>query len=627
MCGFALAIGERPTGPVVAVRSDHRVDAALARRGPDTTSRHCEPGLTVVTTRLTHWEEGASAQPLLTDDGGLAVFNGELFNLTELQQVLGRPGASEIEVLLAGVRAEGPEFARRIDGQFAAVVRPAAGQPVFALRDRFGIAPLYLTRVAGRTVLASALEALEALADVDFEVDVAGIASILRDWAPVGGLSTYKGVRQVAPGHVVQLDHAGEPLVWRWADLRAAAVPDTGIGAAFDALTPPAEPLDSGALTDGDLAEFEALMRGSVKARMRSTSEIVCLISGGIDSTIISALARDEGARTGLALYLDGDELVRERQIQVADALGYDLIHHRLRPRAAVTLLEEYVHTRRVPLVRLGPVGMMSLAHRARSEGIRGVLSGEGADELFSGYDSYRILAARAGAFGDPKKLPWEEFGDPEFGADRGPRWARSYWRAVLGLSAEAGNRRSDIMKPVADLFRPLLREAFDDAADLPSVWGLEERRQSDVHDLLGSYLLTVQGDHAWSEEGVELRPPYLATPVARWALRRDPATFVSIRDGKLPVRALLQRLAVNRPALAELGFAKAAFRVDTSFILRDPDATADLRHLVAGCPDDLLDATATLERFDRAVAAGTCSESESMIFLLAASLGVLARS
>lgn len=625
MCGFALAIGERRSGAPATPRS--QVDAALARRGPDTTSRHLEPGLTVVTTRLTHWDEGAASQPLLTDDGGLAVFNGELFNLAELQQVLGRPGASEIEVLLYGVRAEGPEFARRIDGQFAAVVRAAANAPVYAMRDRFGIAPLYLTRTGGTTVLASALEALEALAEVDFTVDVEGVASILRDWAPTGGLSTYEGVRQVAPGHVVQLDHVGVPLVWRWADVRAAAVPDTGIGAAFDAVTPPDESLDDAALTEHDLAEFETLMRASVKARLRSTSEIVCLISGGIDSTIISALARDEGARTGLALYLEGDDLVRDRQIQVAKALDYDLIHHRLRPRAAVTLLEEYVRTRRVPLVRLGPVGMMSLAHRARSEGIRGVLSGEGADELFSGYDSYRILAGRAGAFGDPKKLPWEEFGDPEFGAERGPRWARSYWRAVIGLSANAGNRRSDIMKPVADLFRPALREAFEDAAELPAVWGLEERRQSDVHELLGSYLLTVQGDHAWSEEGVELRPPYLATPVARWALRRDPATFVDIRNGKLPVRALLQRLAVQRPALADLGFAKAAFRVDTSFILRDADATAELRHLVTGCPGDLLDAAATLARFDRAVAAGTCSESESMIFLLAAGLGILARS
>ena len=624
MCGFALAISERHAGAPVAPRS--QVDAALARRGPDTTSRHLEPGLAVVTTRLTHWEEGASAQPLLTDDGGLAVFNGELFNLAELQDLLGRPGASEIEVLLAGIRAEGPEFARRIDGQFAAVVRGAADAPLYALRDRFGIAPLYLTHREGATILASGLEALEALADVEFDIDVEGIASILRDWAPVGGLSTYEGVRQVAAGHVVQLDHVGEPLVWRWADLRAAAVPDTGIGAAFDAVTAPDEPLDTSPVTDDDLAELESLMRDSVKARMRSTSQVVCLISGGIDSTIISALARDEGARTGLALYLDGDELVRERQIQVADALGFDLIHHRLRPRAAVSLLEEYVRTRRVPLVRLGPVGMMSLAHRARSEGIRAVLSGEGADELFSGYDSYRILAGRAGAFGDPKKLPWEEFGDPEFGADRGPRWARSYWRAVIGLSSNAGNRRGDIMKPVADLFRPALREAFDDAAELPDVWGLEERRQSDVHELLGCYLLIVQGDHAWSEEGVELRPPYLATPVARWALRRDPAAFVDIANGKLPVRALLQRLAVSRPALGELGFAKAAFRVDTSFILRDAEATADLRTLVASCPDDLLDAAATLERFDRAVAAGTCSESESMIFLLAASLGVLAR-
>ncbi len=620
MCGFALAIGARIAGDVPGAPSPE-VDAALARRGPDSTSHHREPGLNVVTTRLTHWEEGASAQPLVTQDGGLAVFNGELFNLPQLQAAIGRPGASEIETLLYGFRLEGPEFARRIDGQFAAVVRPFADSPVLAVRDRFGICPLYLTQRGTTSVLASSLEALTALAGGEFTLDIAGVASILHDWAPTHGLTTYTGVGQVAPGMVVELRHGEPPVTRAWADARAAAV----TGAAADAVTPAGTPLDDSALTGADLDELAGLMRESVRARMRSTSQIVCLLSGGIDSTIIGALAREEGARTGLALYLDGDTMVHDRQVQVADALGYELIHHRLRPRAAVALLAEYVRTRRVPLVRLGPVGMMSLAHRARSEGIRGVLSGEGADELFSGYDSYRILAGRAGRFGDPRRLPWEQFGDPEFGADRGPRWARTYWRAVIGLSATAGNRRADIMKPVAELFRPRLREAFDRAAALPEDFGLEHRRQADLRDLLGSYLLTVQGDHAWMEEGVEIRPPYLATPVARWALRRDPATFVDIANGKLPVRALLQRLAADRPELADLGFAKAAFRVDASFILREQDASADLRHLVVACPDDLLDASAVTDRFDRAVSAGTCSESESMIFLLAASLGVLA--
>lgn len=607
------------------ISSVGRAQSALARRGPDTTSRHVEPGLAVVSTRLIHWEEGAAEQPLLTPEGGMAVFNGELFNLAELQEVLGIPGASEVEVLLAGVCAEGPEFARRIDGQFAAVLRTGAGAPVLALRDRFGVCPLYITRIDGSTYLASGLDALSEISGAGFTVDPGGIASILHDWAPTHGRTPLTGVRQVMPGQVVELRADDEPVLRAWADPRAAAVTGRELGAAHKAVTSPGTPLDTSPLSEADLAEFETLMRASVSARMRSISETVTLISGGIDSTIIAALAKDAGARTGLALHLEGDTEVRGRQRQVADALGYHLIQHELRPRAAVTLLEEYVRTRRVPLVRLGPIGMMSLAKRARAEGIRGVLSGEGADELFSGYDSYRILAARAGVFGDPGRLPWEAFGEPEFGGERGPRWAKAYWRTVIALAPGAGDRRADIMKPVAGLFRAELRAAFEDDAVTPAPPGLEGRRQVDLRDLLGSYLLTVQGDHAWMEEGVELRPPYLATAVAEYALRRDPASFVTIAQGKMPVRALLKRLARERPALAGLGFAKSAFRVDASFVLCDPEATAHLRRLVASCPDELVDAPATLDRFDRAVAAGTCSESESMVFLLAAGLGVLA--
>ena len=101
----------------------------------------------------------------------------------------------------------------------------------------------------------------------------------------------------------------------------------------------------------------------------------------------------------------------------------------------------------------------------------------------------------------------------------------------------------------------------------------LESRRLQDLDNLLGSYLLTVQGDHAWMEEGVELRPPYLAAPVAEWALDQDPRTLISIEAGKLPVRQLLERLSGRNPKLEALNFEKAAFRVDASFLLRDGDA------------------------------------------------------
>ncbi|WP_168582216.1 asparagine synthetase B family protein [Gephyromycinifex aptenodytis] len=617
MCGFAVLVHDRPH---LSPDPDPQVAVALARRGPDVTAQYTSDRLVAVSSRLTHWEEGASSQPYVDEDGGAAVFNGEIYNLQDLLDLIARPDASEIQAVYLAVRDHGLEALHLIDGQFAAVVALPDGRTI-AVRDRFGIAPLYYGRGASGWVFASNLDAWSALARTDTapsqpeqELDPAGLASILTEWAPVADLTPLRGVQQCQAGEFLVIEDGSlttRSLWWSPALLESAASSD-----AADARPP----------TPDELADLLGRLRASVRIRLRSTTPVTCLLSGGVDSTLLGALARDGGARGGLGLYLEGDEVVRDRQRQVAETVEMDLQQHQLDAVAAVTLLEEYVQTRKMPLVRLGPVGMMSLARFARSQGIRSVISGEGADELFGGYDSARIMAARAGALGPVSSLPWSDFGPPEFGAERGPRWARAYWRTIIALSAHTGARRSDVISPVADLISPQLWQQVERLRDsAPTPVTVQERRRHDLSGLLASYLLTVQGDHAWSEEGVELRPAYLATPVVEWALSRDPVSFVSVAEGKTPLRDLIRTLAQQRPGLTELGFAKAAFRVDASFLLQDERAGRRLRELASRAPQTYVQTEAVVDRIDTCLAARNCSEAESMLFLFTASLGVLA--
>nr|WP_276511227.1 asparagine synthase-related protein [Kineosphaera limosa] len=611
----------------------------MRRRGPDESAWWHSQQAIVASSRLIHWQEGAAHQPYTDDAGGFGVFNGELFNLPALQERLGLPGASEIEALVAGLRAEGDAFFAAVDGQFAAVLRTAAGEPFVAARDRFGIAPLYVAPVAGGVALASNLQSLLALAGGDWPLSTAGLRGVLTTWAPTDGQTAVEGVSQVPPGEVIVAKPDGSFEQHSWAAQAFATRPATAGQAAARA----------GAESESDegLAEqLQAALTESIRARMRSTTPVSCLISGGIDSTIIATIAARLGADRGIGLVLEGDEVVGARQRQVAAAAGLDLIQHTVTPAETVSVLRDYVATRRVPLVRLGPVGMTALARRARHEGIRAVLSGEGADELFAGYDSYRILAARAGLFGPVTELDWAAFGEPEFDAERGPRWARGYWRSLVRLASGTPTGRGDLLRPVAGLLAPSLTvsaaqsattpdcERIPDSAadadahtpDVPTIEAtLLDRRDDDLRDLLGAYLLTVQGDHAWMEESVELRPPYLSAGVAELALSHSPADFVAPGNGKQPVRRLLARLAQDNPALAQLDFAKAAFRVDVRFVLRDPSAFDALTALMARAPGDLVDVPAVLERAAHCRRAGTCSEAESMLFTFAASLGVLA--
>ncbi|MFN8185186.1 MAG: asparagine synthase-related protein [Candidatus Nanopelagicales bacterium] len=599
MCGFAGVVGS------ATVANLDGVATALRRRGPDETGVWQGDDLALVASRLTHWEEGASKQPYVGQLGAAAVLNGELYNLPALRLATGLPGASEIEVLVAGLRSEGPAFLNRVDGQFAALVRCSADGPVYAVRDRFGICPLYYCAYEDGVAVASDLEALMHTVGGKWDFSLPGLSAILENWAPTGSLSAYEGVRQVPPGGALTIvGNEVEEQHW-W-----SARPTQGY-------------------RSQDIADLEEALRHSVDIRLRSTGRVGCLLSGGIDSTVIAALAAEQGQHPAIGLYLDGEEVVQQRQQMVADAVGMDLVQLHLTPSEVLRVFVGYLNTRKVPLVRLGPIGMTALAQFARHQGFRAVLSGEGSDELFAGYDSYRILAARAGAFGPVDALDWSAFGVPEFGADRSPTWMRAYWRGTIGLADGHVTRRRDILTPLAGLFREPLRSAVwgaqaSAADDERSLAALEVRRGEDVANLLGSYLLTVQGDHAWMEEGVEIRPPFLAEAVAQWAFRNDPRDMISVETGKLPVRRLLARLASANPALARLDFAKAAFRVDASFLLRDDDAFGGLMELVSACPDDLLDTEGVYQRAASSRTSGRCSEAESMVYLLAASLGAL---
>lgn len=617
MCGFAVLVPDLP-----ALQSDPQVGDERSRRSPDVTFHHVADRLGVVVSRLARGEEGACSQPYVDADGGMAVLDGKIYNAKELTEVLDRPDVSELQAMYLALRDIGVDALQHVDGQFAVVVVFPDGR-VLVARDRFGVSPVYYGRIATGWVVASDLTAWLVMARTESDavapppnLDITGLAAILTEWAPINDLSPYVNVHQCQAGEFLAIENGqmasqepwvvAPPLRADWVVAGERCAPPSGV----------------------ELVDLLQRLRASVDIRLRSPTPVTCLLSGGVDSTLLGVLAQEGGARRGLGLYLDGDNTVRDRQQQVADTIGLPLDQHRLVASQAIELLEEYVRTRRVPLVRLGPVGMMALARYASTTGVRAVISGEGADELFGGYDSARILAARSGALGAISSLSWSEFGPPEFGAERGPRWARAYWRTIIALSNNTGARRSDVISPVADLFAPVLwGEVERLRASAPSPATVAERRQHDLRHLLASYLLTVQGDHAWSGEGVELRPAYLATPVAEWALSRDPASFVTVSEGKTPIRNLLRQLATDRPGLLELGFAKEAFRVDASFLLRDEQAGAKLRELIRHAPENFVRTDAIMERVDTCLTAQACSEAESMIFLFAASLGVFAMS
>lgn len=613
MCGIAASLFAEPASP--PARGGTRLREALRGRGPDTIDHRRGPGFQVWASRLSLWDEGCPAQPFVSEDA-VGVFNGELYNLPALQDALGLPGASEVEVLTRGVLTRGAGFLDLVDGQFAGLALNPADGSALAFRDRFGIASLYLRELPGEVLVASdpmVLDGLDPAATATLELDA--LAAGLCDWAVPSPDAPWASGGQVTPGTAVQLCRGVRVReVWWASPLCVDAGPGHGPGD-----------------DERDAGELLGLMRDAVRLRLRATSEVAIALSGGVDSTIIAALAADHGVRRSFGITLSGDSVAGERQALVASVLGIEHEHVELAPADMLVGFYEYVDTRRMPLVRLGPVGMMLLARLVHARGVRCVLSGEGADELFCGYDSARALAARAGAFGDPAALPWTDFGDAEMSVG-GRVWNAAYWRALVASDVGPLGRHR-VVAPILEFLRPGLRAAVEDRwrraeranAEVGAASPIETRRRDDLRHLLDAYLLTVQGDHAWMPESVEQRPPWLAEPVARWALTRPAERFVSLRQGKLPVRGVLALLARERPALAGVDFDKSAFRLDASLLLGSDDTADAFAPAVRACPDDLLDADGIARRLDACRRAGRVSEAESMLFLYAASLGRLA--
>lgn len=609
MCGFAVAVastGELPADTSTKARLDSCAQR-LTGRGPDEGGSHVEPGLVCVTTRLIQWDEGYCHQPLLDLQGGLAVFNGELFNLDELQQFLGNPGLSEIEVLLAGARAEGPDFFARIDGQYAAVVRPSFGAPTWAARDPAGICPLYLASVTGMVVFGSNIAAVEILSGLpEHRLDLVGVAEVGLHWAPQGGRTCVPEVALLPAGAVVTSAAPQARKVIPLSD--GAGAPASGRSV--------------------DLDDLHSRLTAAVQSRIRSVGKVACLLSGGIDSTIIAALARNKGCRDAFGLVIEGDAVTRSQQRIVADVLDLHLEQVVVTPLDLVQGLLDFVRTRRQVLSRLGPVGMMLLARQVRGHGFRAVLSGEGADELFAGYDSSRILAARLGLFGSLDQVKWESFGKTEIASDRSDRWNAALWRTTVALDASTTSGeimpRVSLLATISNFFRGAVRGIVENAlaSEVRSYQDLEELRRADLSDFLPNYLLIAQGDQAWCEEGVELRPPYLATPVVNWALGHDPSQFLQIDCGKTPLRHMLPRLGVRFPGIERLNFPKNAYRVGAATLIGDSEAGAWLADLITHASPEHVDIDAVSDRLRRCRRAGRCSEAESVLFVLAASLG-----
>jgi asparagine synthase (glutamine-hydrolysing) len=484
-----------------------RMSATLVHRGPDSAGELADGPAALAARRLSIIDLETGDQPIANEDGTLHVVqNGEIYNYRELRRELERAGHSfrthgDTEVLLHLYEQHGTGFAERLRGMFAVAIWDAPRRRLVLARDRFGIKPLYYRDVAGELAFASELRALPR-----GEIDLDALEAFLAFNSIPAPLTIFREVRKLSAGHV---------LVWEGGPVR------------LERFARPA-PLPERDDEEAELVEeLRSRLRDSVRAHLVSDVPVGVLLSGGVDSALLAALAAEESAEP-LRTFSIGfeersfDELADARRV----AERYGTLHRELvlRPDAAL-LLPALAEAFDEPFADSSALPTYLVSELAASD-VKVALSGEGGDELFGGYYTYAadLLAERVGGLTRLARPVVERLPTSTAKASfdyRAKRFVRSAhlpplerhhgWKEIFSpdLRAELTGRKS-AFDPV-----DLLRARYEETR------GADElARLQDVD--LGVYLvddLLVKTDRASMAHSLEARVPYLDTVVTNLAL------------------------------------------------------------------------------------------------------------
>jgi asparagine synthase (glutamine-hydrolysing) len=375
MCGFVFAYARTTDTLPEQARLD-RMDAAIRHRGPDQHGQQRLDRAVMGHRRLSIIDLQGGRQPMCSPDGLVwLVFNGEIYNFREVCAELARAGhplasSSDTEVLLRAYLVWGEQCVEHLNGMFAFAIYDGRTQSVFAARDRFGEKPLYIMERAGTLYLASELKSLVEGGLIDGRIDPVGLYNYFANSYVIGPHSIYRGVRKLQPGH------------WLKADSRAIVE---------RRYWSPPRPV--GEITDPGEAADRALdvLRDSVRLRLIADVPLGFFLSGGVDSSAVVALA-SESSQNRLETFSIGfnDARFDERRHAryVAERFGTE--HHEfvLEP-GDLGVIEQIAWHTDEPFADPSALPTWYLSKMTRQH-VRVALSGDGGDELFAGYDSYR---------------------------------------------------------------------------------------------------------------------------------------------------------------------------------------------------------------------------------------------
>ncbi|THK36234.1 asparagine synthase (glutamine-hydrolyzing) [Ensifer sp. MPMI2T] len=530
MCGFGGYFGSVPDGRALL----KKMTVAIAHRGPDEQGVFTAPQVGLGHVRLSIVGLGDGQQPMSDATGELTIaFNGEIFNYVELRDELRAKGrrfrtSSDTEVILHLYDEMGEDCVSRLNGDFAFALWDNRGRRMLLARDRMGVRPLFYTMRAGTLYFASEVKALLQVPGLSAEIDPIALDQIFTLWAPIAPRTPFRDIFELEPGSLMIAEEQGAVTRAYW-------------NLEFPDRDAPFRHVDEGEAAE----ELRALLTDATRIRMRADVPVGAYLSGGLDSSIVSALAAgmtSQGLRTFSVTFDSAEHDESVFQHEMATALGTE--HRAIACRAGdiAKVFPDVVRYAERPVLRTAPAPLYQLSGLVRDSGLKVVLTGEGADEVFAGYDIFKEARVR-------------RFCGRQPGSRMRPHLFRKLYPYLPGLKQQSSEYLAAFFgagnDPLDDpLFshRPRLKGTAAtkmffsgdlrakltgyDAADelisrLPEAFGrwhpLHQAQYLESRFLLPGYILSSQGDRMAMAHGVEGRFPFLDHRLVEFAAGLPP--------------------------------------------------------------------------------------------------------
>ena len=550
MCGIA-GLYCRNGVPADAAALSRTMIEQVRHRGPDGFGFHVAANVALAHARLSIIDLATGQQPIRNRDGSVwTVFNGEIFNYLELRKELEAAGycfytQSDTEVLVHLYDRDGDEFVQHLNGQFAIALWDERRQRLVLARDRTGIRPLFYARVGRAVAFASEIKSLLALPGMSRSLDMTAIGEIFTFWSSLPPRTAFENVNELPAGCLLVLDATGETLrrYWDW------TFPETI----------PSQVLQTERLA----AELLELLVDAVKLQLRADVPVGAYLSGGLDSSAIAAIARHH-TQTPLHTFSLGFE---DAQFDESDHQSEMVRHLESRHTRVVCrrsdiarVFPKVIRHAETPILRTAPAPLMLLSEQVRSAGFKVVLTGEGADEVFGGYDLFkeakirRFWARAPQSRWRPSLLP-RLYGHLENSPVAAGGMSRRFFGAGLDEHAQptfAHAMRWQSTQRLWRFFSAATRERLADVsptqtllAALPA--GIERwpplgrDQYVEAHTLLSGYLLSSQGDRVAMANSIEGRMPYLDHRLIEFGSRLHPSRKIRGLNEKFLLKRALR--------------------------------------------------------------------------------------